>query len=250
VATFSFGNITIRGGVTQIGSSANYLENQVYSQTSYGGAIHIGGLIVMRSTTTGSTDFGSNNEVFADGGDVSALGVIIRDAGSQPMHNLVYSTSGSALQIGVGGVTINGSGSAFHDNEIYATPGSTVRIAGSVVVTDTTTGTGNQYLEIDGDTIIGGALLVTMNGPDATIHINDIAGYGTVEVTGLFHATMLGSNPFILVGDDEGSGASPVIFDSGVTLTGTSGAGGTFEYDPANVTTPFINNGFFTVVLS
>jgi hypothetical protein len=89
-----------------------------------------------------------------------------------------------------------------------------------------------------------------MNGPGATININDYSGYGTVEVKGLFSATMLGSSPFILVGDDEGNGASPVKFDSGVSLVGSSGAGATFEYDPANVTTPFINHVFFTIVTS
>src|SRR5262249_25608476 len=91
VATFSFGNITIGGGVTQTATSAFYQENEVYSQTSYGGAIHIGGLIVMKSTTTGTGDLGSNNEVFADGGDVSALGVIITDFSSQTEHNQLFS---------------------------------------------------------------------------------------------------------------------------------------------------------------
>jgi hypothetical protein len=246
VAAFSFGNITIRGGVSQTASSDGELDNQVDSETAFGGAIHVAGLIVMKSTTTGTGDFGSRNEVFADGGSVSALGVMITDSGSQPMLNVVFSESSGALQIGPGGVTINGSGSAFHGNEIFATPGATVRIAGSVVVTDTTTGSGNEVLEIDGDTIIGGALLVTMNGPKATIHINDIAGFGTVEVKGLFSATMLGASPVIVVGDE----GSPVKFDSGVSLLGSAGAGARFEYDPARVTTPFIIPVFFSIVVS
>jgi hypothetical protein len=58
---------------------------------------------------------------------------------------------------------------------------------------------------------------------------------------------MLGTSPFILVGDD-GSGAGPVIFDSGVILHGSPGAGTIF--DVCYVTTPFITSLFFTIVTS
>src|SRR5262249_53887280 len=112
----SFGNITIRGGVTQTATPGFYHGHEVYSHASYRGAIHIGGLIVMKSTTTGTGDLGSNNEVFADGGDVSALGVIITDFSSQTEHNQLFSENGADLTIGLGGVTINGSGSGFHDD--------------------------------------------------------------------------------------------------------------------------------------
>jgi hypothetical protein len=204
----------------------------------------------MNSTATGPSTVSSSNQVSADGGSVSALGVTINDTGSQDMDNLVVSST-AAIQIGLGGVTMNGSGSANHNNEIFGLPGAPVAIAGSVVVTDTTTGTGNQFLLIEGNTLVGGALLVTMNGPDARIFINDFGGFGTVEVNGLFSATMLGTSPVIVVGDDiGGGGAGPVKFDSGVSLLGSFGAGGTFEYDPANVTTPFIAHVFFKIVTS
>src|SRR5262249_59010596 len=107
----------IKGGVTQTASSTEYLENRVFSDNLYGGAVSVGGLIVMNSTTTGTKDFGSNNEVFADGGNVSALGVIIHDTGSQPIQNLAFSED-HTLQIGGGGATLIASGPGHQTNEI------------------------------------------------------------------------------------------------------------------------------------
>lgn len=241
------GNITIVGAVFQTGTSTEYLENQVYGEPGATGSIKVGGLITMKSTTSGTGSFGSNNEVFTEGGTgtVSALGVVINDTGSQPMDNYVFSQVG-AVTIGLGGVTIIGSGSGYHDNEIFATgdSGSSLHIAGSVIVTDSASGSGNQFLAIYGNTYIGGALLVTMNGTNAEIEINADAGLGTVEVKGLFHATMLGSGALIVAGDPVDSGTSLVKFDSGVTLLGSSGAGATFEKEPG-VSALFVVPVFF-----
>lgn len=242
--TFSIlGNLALTGTTT-----ANQIQQTVF--TTGPGSLTVAGMIFLKSTTSGTGPV-SSNEVFSDGGTVSAFGISIIDTGSQAQQNFVVSNAGT-VAIGFGGVTINGSGSGFHDNRIAAgtAVGSAITIAGSVVVIDSATGTGNESLDIDGSTLIGGSLLVTMNGPEAIITMNDESGQGTVEVRGLFSATMTGSSPRILVADDEGSGASPVRFDSGVMLVGGFGAGAVFEYDPANVTTPFIVPIFFTVVVS
>src|SRR5262249_38668108 len=162
-------------------------------------------------------------------GGVSALGVLITDTGSEDMENFVFSdVYGGPVKIGFGGGVIAGSGSGVRDNGVYAGFLGSVTIAGSGLFHHTTTRAGNPILEIDGNTLIGGALTVTMNGPGATIDINDVSGLGLVEVKGPFTATMLGSSPTILVGDDEGNGASPVKFDSSVVVIGSFGGGGIF----------------------
>src|SRR5262249_21232730 len=108
-----------------------------------------------------------------------------------------------------------------------------------------------EFLNINGTVTIAGSVLVTMNGPGATIWVNNGAGLGTVEIKGLFHATMLGSSPVIIAGDSGDSGTSLVKFDSGVTLLGSSGGGATFEKEPG-VTVGGIGivPVFFTVVSS
>jgi hypothetical protein len=278
VGAFSTGSVTIGLGVTQTAtSSTSTAENRVQDRGS--GSISIGmGLMQMATSSTSIAenevfDFGSGNITtgmgltqtatsststaenqiidFFSGHIGIGLGLTQGTSSASSAENDVETRSSGNVTIGPGGVTILASGSGSDDNEIIAEPGGSITIAGSVVVTDTTTGSGNQFLEIDGDTSIGGALLVTMNGPHATIHINDVEGFGTVEVKGLFSATMLGTSPVIIVGDDiNGSGASPVRFDSGVTLLGALAAGATFEYDPANVSTPFIIPTFFAIIVS
>lgn len=277
------GSIPGVGGITQNATGSSYIDNGVFSvgsgnvkvgaggitiyETSSGGNFDVHyngvftdsagsltttGLIKIKATNSSSGPYSTDNFVDTEGGtgSLTALGVSITDSGSQDQYNWVASDVG-AVNIGLLGITINGSGSGYHDNDIYATndSGSKLTIAGSVIVTDSTTGSGNQSLDIWGNTVIGGALLVTMNGPSAEIDINDLSGYGTVEVKGLFHATMLGSSPKILVGDDDGSGASPVKFDLGVTLLGSNGGGAKFEYGPS-VTSLFYVPVFFTVLPS
>lgn len=116
---------------------------------------------------------------------------------------------------------------------------------GAVINTLTNPGPGSDfadYLEIDGS-LFGGGVLVTMAGPSAQIDINNGNGFLTTEFMGPFLANMFGSHPLIIVADGSGAGFSAVKFDSIVTILGSFGGGGIFEFDPARVTffSPLIN---------
>ena len=170
VDSLSSGSFTIGGSVsiTESSPSATDVENLV--ETTSTGKMTIGGLVAIDAASSGPSTMPALNEVGSDSGatgSFSALGVLITDSGSQAQENDVQSDVG-AVAIGKLGVTLLGSGSGDHQNIIKAfDTSSSLRISGSVAVIDTTTGTGNENLEIDGASI-GGSVLVTMPGTGAT----------------------------------------------------------------------------------
>ncbi len=249
VDSLSSGSFTIGGrvSITESSPSATDVENLV--ETGYTGKMTIGGLVAIDAASSGPSTMPAINEVGSDSGatgSFSALGVLITDSGSQAQENDVQSDVG-AVAIGALGVTILGSGSGDHQNIIKAfDTSSSLRISGSVTVIDTTTGTGNENLEIDGASI-GGSVLVTMPGAGAQVDINNASGYLTTEIKGLFAAIMRGSDPAINV--STAMGDSKVKFDLGAYVLGASGGGGTFTYFQRNVTYYGSSNPIFGPLL-
>jgi hypothetical protein len=205
--------------------------------------------LVTINAANNSSSFFTGNFVGSLGpgaGAVSAMGVVIADSGTQEQHNTVQSKVG-AVKIGRLGVTITGSGTGAHDSTIQSAgdAGSSVTIAGSVIVVDKTTGA--ERLEFDGASI-GGSLFVVMPSSGAEIDVNNGNGFQPTTIEGLFAAVMTGASPVIKVAAGSGVGYSPVAIDAGVLLLGSKGAGATFTYKAANLTTPFFAAAFFTIV--
>jgi hypothetical protein len=247
VDTDSLGNVAVAGAVSQTASSAFFVENEVYNETSSGN-VTIGAQIAQ--TASGAASQGANNYVFNDGSGTLMVGLSITQNAtttSGEVGDYVFDESTGGLNVGPGGITINESNSAATGNgfnQVYSQSSGILSTTGLIIINaaNSTAASFNTVNSVDTKGSSSGTLStlgVVIIDSGSEMQSNEVFSDGAAIAIGSVGVTIIGSGSGFHDNEiDTDANGSPITIAGSVTVIDTGTGHSTFRIEANHTNSP------------